>query len=137
MVPDKPRLCTRIEGPLTSESIASTLAAVFFFSRLSKTTGSFMNIADVFSPTKTLLEQISFGEASRLSDSAIRKFLGSEGVNLTGPGGPARQGQAGHNAGGTQHKRHRLHISEQHLGATSFSVDSYALSRSSPENLSQ
>ena len=25
MVPDKPRLCTRIEGPLTSESTASTL----------------------------------------------------------------------------------------------------------------
>ena len=49
----------------------------------------------------------------RFGDSAIRRFLGLEGIDLTGPG------QAGHNAGATPHKRHRLHISEQHLGATS------------------
>ena len=69
----------------------------------------------------------------RFGDSAIRQFLELEGVNLTGPG------QVGHrdNAGAAPHKRLRLQISEQHLGATSFSVYSYSLSRSSPENLSR
>ena len=50
--------------------------------RPSKTTLSFMNIADVFCPTETHLEQISFGEASTSRSSNC-------GRQDKAPGGPS------------------------------------------------
>ena len=56
----------------------------------------------------------------RFGYSAIWRFLGLEGVNLTGPG------QAGHNTGATPHKRHRLHIFiiQANIDRYNFNLDS-------------